>query len=517
MDTSSFTSTNHEAFPDAELLPLDGSTCRCYRVKLYGKLHFLKRLKPELATDPRYVAALNKEFETGYRLEHSHLVRYMSKSGDGILMEYVDGDTLTRFTAANPDYFKDHNNADRFLRQLLDVVGYLHSHQIVHLDLKPDNILITRIGHNIKLTDLGYCYTDTYSDTMGRTDRYAAPEQLVGSPDVDARTDIYAIGRILQTLPCATLYRDIIDRCSRHDKSQRYRSVNEILYRLDCRKHTRRWLWLLLLIPLVAGISLYLYQRPEPLITGGDDAVSSINQSTDTGVVPTESTPQVIQPQESMTNYLPEAVQKSAAPDAPSANVPEQAVGQQSSVRQEVEQPYQDETRLELVSVPQSRPREVSAPLTPRAEVRIPSPTTKPIATDEPQPAKSNTAPSVPSTIGIGKSANKDILALRKELQTIAQPIFNRMLGAYRDSSYNAINVTLFSQRQTNFRDAIMQRYYPLWEKYRMAGKVSERDFYVECSETWLWYCNNLYYQTMRNAGDPAYRNKQYNYYDKSN
>jgi len=115
----------------------------------------------------------------------------------------------------------------------------------------------------------------------------------------------------------------------------------------------------------------------------------------------------------------------------------------------------------------------------------------------------------------VSKSANKDILALRKELQSIAQPIYNRMLAAYRDSSYNEINRSRFNNLQTDFREAIMQRYYPLWEKYRKAGKVSERDFYVECSETWLYYCNNLYYDMQRNAGNSDYRNKHYHYYDK--
>jgi len=158
MDTSSF-SDIQQTYPDAELLPVGGFTCDCYRVKLYGKFHFMKRLKPELRTDPRYVSALQKEFETGYRLDHPHLVRYVSKGEDCLLTEYVDGENLKDFIVNHPDYFKSRKNADRFLSQLLDVVGYLHQHQIVHLDLKPENILITRIGHEVKLTDLGFCYT----------------------------------------------------------------------------------------------------------------------------------------------------------------------------------------------------------------------------------------------------------------------------------------------------------------------------------------------------------------------
>lgn len=249
MDTSSF-SDIQQTYPDAELMPVGGSTCDCYRVKLYGKFHFMKRLKPELRTDPRYVSALQKEFETGYRLDHPHLVRFVSKGEDSLLTEYVDGENLKDFIVNHPDYFKTRKNADRFLSQLLDVVGFLHQHQIVHLDLKPENILITRIGHEVKLTDLGFCYTDTYIDTMGRTDQYAAPEQLSGK-QVDARTDIYAIGKILQTLSCSSIYNKEVARCTASDPSDRYQSVEELLMALKPSSH-------LVIIAIVAFLVIVL-------------------------------------------------------------------------------------------------------------------------------------------------------------------------------------------------------------------------------------------------------------------
>lgn len=65
MDSTSSFSESQQMFPHAERLQVGGTTCECFRVKMYGKLHFLKRLKPELRTNPRYVAALQKEFETG--------------------------------------------------------------------------------------------------------------------------------------------------------------------------------------------------------------------------------------------------------------------------------------------------------------------------------------------------------------------------------------------------------------------------------------------------------------------
>ena len=249
-------------FPDAELLPFGGSTCDCYRVKLYGKLHFMKRLKPELRTDPRYVAALQKEFETGFRLDHPHLVRYVSKGDDYLLTEYVDGMTLGTFVSENPDYFKSVQNTNRFLTQLMDVVGYLHQHQVIHLDLKPSNILITRIGQEVKLTDLGYCYTDTYTDTMGRTDKYAAPEQLAGVSKVDVTADIYAIGKILETLPLPSIYNKVKDRCLKGSPAERFQTTEEIKACLPSER--KRWPWLVLVIlGLMVLIGLWLNQKPQ--------------------------------------------------------------------------------------------------------------------------------------------------------------------------------------------------------------------------------------------------------------
>ena len=235
METSRF-SDRQSRFEAVEQMETQGATCDTFRVKLYGKLHFLKRLKAEYAGDIRYQEALRKEFETGYRLEHPNLVRYFSFDDDSILMEYVEGETLSQRLATHPDYFTKRKNTDKFVRQLLDAVSYLHSHQVLHLDLKPDNILLTRINGDVKLIDLGCCYTDSFPDTTGHTDAFAAPEQLMGGV-VDIRTDIYAIGKILECLPDHTIYNKVIARCTAEDPSDRYQSLEEILRDVSCRKH----------------------------------------------------------------------------------------------------------------------------------------------------------------------------------------------------------------------------------------------------------------------------------------
>lgn len=282
MESSRF-SDNQPHFDSLEQLSHQGSTCDTFCVKLYGKLHFLKRLKPEHTGDIRYQEALRKEFETGYLLEHPHLVRYLSFEHDAILMEYVEGETLSQRIANHPDFFRNHKNTDKFIRQLLDVVGYLHSHQVLHLDLKPDNILLTHINNDVKLIDLGCCFTDSYQDTKGHTNSYAAPEQLSGKT-VDERTDIYAIGRILEFLPEHTLYNKVIACCTAENPADRYQSVDEILYAINHRHRYPLWLAIIAFcaVLLFVGIALVTHQKSEPTVIEKKVADSVISRQQDT-------------------------------------------------------------------------------------------------------------------------------------------------------------------------------------------------------------------------------------------
>ena len=288
MDASQF-SDSQPRFEAIEQMDTQGATCDTFRVKLYGKLHFLKRLKPEYAGDIRYQEALLKEFETGYRLEHPNLVRYLSLDKDGILMEYVDGETLSQRLSQNPDYFKQRKNTDKLVRQLLSVLQYLHSHQVLHLDLKPDNILLTHINDDVKLIDLGFCYTDTFADTQGHTNAFAAPEQLVGKK-VDARSDIYAFGKILELLPDHSRYNKVIARCTAEHPEDRYQSVEEILHTIN---HERRYfLWVAVIVfcaaLLSAGLALLTHQKnvPAAIEKMVVDSVVSDQQDTRQQIVP---------------------------------------------------------------------------------------------------------------------------------------------------------------------------------------------------------------------------------------
>lgn len=225
-----------------EKLSTTGGTCDTYRVRINGKWHFMKRPREEMASNSLYITAFEREFDIGYRLEHKSLVRYIDKRRDEqgvyILTEMVDGDNLDEFVSKNPDYFKDKRKLKEFVSQMLEVLDYLHNNQVLHLDLKPSNIMITRVGRKVKLIDLGFAYSDCYhSIAAGMTREYAAPEQLNGG-EVGPWTDIYALGKVLlalfnkgkhnnefQSVP--SWYRGFVKKCVEQDPKQRFATIAE--------------------------------------------------------------------------------------------------------------------------------------------------------------------------------------------------------------------------------------------------------------------------------------------------
>ena len=130
-------------------------------------------------------------------------------------------------------------NADRFARQLLAALHYLHQHQVLFLDLKPDNILITRIGHDVRLVDLGFAFVSGYPETAGLTPSFAAPEQR-GKQKVDERTDIWLYGRMLQYVGVPAIYNKVISRCMQERPGDRYTDMELLQHSLPPSPRSRR-------------------------------------------------------------------------------------------------------------------------------------------------------------------------------------------------------------------------------------------------------------------------------------
>lgn len=145
---------------------------------------------------------LRREYELSAGCAHPNIIdvyefRKISETENELVMEYVEGRTLSEFLKENPSL----KTKKRIFSELLDAVAYLHQRRIIHNDLKPDNILVSHTGNHVKLIDFGLSDDDAHYElkTLGFSEYFAAPE-LSQYRQSDVRSDIYSLGVIMRCL-----------------------------------------------------------------------------------------------------------------------------------------------------------------------------------------------------------------------------------------------------------------------------------------------------------------------------
>ncbi len=166
--------------------------------------------------NPTFVQRFQRERQILAGLNHANVAHLLDGgvSEDGapyFVMEYVDGVPVT--TYARERKLPISQRLDLFL-QICDAVHFAHTHLVIHRDLKPGNILVTKAGR-VKLLDFGIAKffdaeqgtssfsTLTHTGGAPFTPEYAAPEQIA-QQDISTATDVYALGVILYELLCDT-------------------------------------------------------------------------------------------------------------------------------------------------------------------------------------------------------------------------------------------------------------------------------------------------------------------------
>lgn len=172
----------------------------------------LKLLLPRLKKDPIAVGRFRDEAKLLMRLDHQNVVKgYELAVCEGFpffAMEFVDGASILDHLRDRGVFQED--AALYVIMQIAESLRYLQRNGVVHRDVKPGNILLTR-DNVVKLCDLGLAHQaeatgssqDPADSTVG-TAHYISPEQAKGQGDVDIRSDIYSLG--------VTLYQMVIGK-----------------------------------------------------------------------------------------------------------------------------------------------------------------------------------------------------------------------------------------------------------------------------------------------------------------
>jgi serine/threonine protein kinase len=169
-----------------------------------GQVVAIKIVPPTAARNPTLLKRFEREFTAAHALEHPNIVKAIEFDGECptpfLVMEFVDGETVGQRIERDGKMPED--DAVRIIAQVCQGLYRAHKQGLVHRDVKPDNILVSREGH-AKLTDLGLVKDAAEDFNLTRTGRglgtphFMAPEQFKHAKYADARCDIYSLGATL--------------------------------------------------------------------------------------------------------------------------------------------------------------------------------------------------------------------------------------------------------------------------------------------------------------------------------
>jgi predicted Ser/Thr protein kinase len=176
----------------------------------------LKTLRPEYQRDPASRQRFRREARAMAFVSHPNLVTiydlHDEQDGSWVVMEYLEGETLKELVQRDGPLPPE--SVTLILQQLANALSHLHERNLVHLDIKPQNIMLSPAGE-VKLIDFGLAqppggHTEMDGGMAFGTVAYLAPEQARGDA-VTGATDVYSLGCVVYELLTGHLPFDVPD------------------------------------------------------------------------------------------------------------------------------------------------------------------------------------------------------------------------------------------------------------------------------------------------------------------
>ena len=173
------------------------------RCRLLNRYVAIKILRPEFTKDAQFVENFKRESQAAAGLQHPNIVSVYDVGKEGnihfIVMELIDGRPLSDIIQERAPM--DYKTSIELIKQVASALSVAHRNHIIHRDVKPHNIMITKDGM-AKLADFGIAKAVSDSTLVTETSKvigsvhYFSPEQARGAY-VDERSDIYSLGIVL--------------------------------------------------------------------------------------------------------------------------------------------------------------------------------------------------------------------------------------------------------------------------------------------------------------------------------
>jgi serine/threonine protein kinase len=174
------------------------------RHRLTGETVAVKLLAPHMASNPTYIQRFAKEYTAARAINHPNVVRAIEHGVDDrqpyLVMEFVDGESVGNLLEREKKL--EEAQAIRIICEAARGLQQAHAQGMIHRDVKPDNIMVTRDGR-VKLADLGLVKEMDGDLNLTRTGRglgtphFMAPEQFRNAKNADVRCDVYSLGATL--------------------------------------------------------------------------------------------------------------------------------------------------------------------------------------------------------------------------------------------------------------------------------------------------------------------------------